>query len=245
VILVAHTVKLKQKQIMRTKILLLAAAALAAGVVASNAQVYSANVVGYANVVVPGNGALTLLANPFDDGNGNYATNLLNNALPKKSQLLTWNGAGFNVLLKGGTPPSFPVNSVQLPPGIGFFVQNGSVGSLAPDLTNTFVGSVIVNVGSSVTNVESPGLTLQGSPIPYAGNLAIISQAGGDTNMDFGTPLTKKSQILTWNGSGYAISLKGGSPALWNATATVGVGQGFFINAANTSPSNVVETLNP
>jgi len=230
---------------MRTKILLLAAVAMAVGIVSSNAQVYSANVVGYANVVIPGNGGFALMANPFDDGNGNYATNLLNSALPKQSQLLTWNGAAFNILQKGGTPANFPANAVQLPPGLGFFVRNGSVGSGVPAVTNTFVGSVIVNVGASVTNVESLGFTLQGSPIPYAGNLAIITLGNGDANMDFGTPLTKQSQILTWNGTAYNIAQKGGSPATWNATATVGVGAGFFINNKLGPASNVVETLTP
>jgi hypothetical protein len=236
------------KQNMRTKILLLAAAALAAGVVSSNAQVYSANVVGYANVVLKGNGQFTLVANPFDDGNGNYATNLLNNALPKKSEFLHWNGGTFDIVTKGGSPASFPAGTTnQFPPGVGFFVENGSVGSGAADVTNTFVGTVIPNVGLSVTNSEPLGFTLQGSPIPYAGNLAIINQGNGDTNMDFGTPLTKKSEILTWNLSGqtYNIATKGGSPALWNGSATVGVGEGFFVHNVNGPVTNVVETLNP
>src|ERR1035437_3394571 len=120
---------------MRTKTLLIAVAALAAGILASSAQTYSQNIVGYANVVLAGNGAFTLLANPFDDGNGNQSTNLLNAALPKKSQVLTWNGASFNIIQKTAT--GWP-SSVSLPPGIGFFVLNGGPG--APDLTNTFVG---------------------------------------------------------------------------------------------------------
>ena len=160
---------------MRTKTLLLACATLALGLATSQAQVYSQNVVGYANVVIPGNGAFSLVANPFDDGNGNYATNLLNSALPKKSQYEIWNGAGFVATQKTGSPPSWPATaSDQLPPGVGFFVQNGSPGSLAPDLTNTFVGTVIVNASVSVTNSEPIGFSLQGSPIPYAGNLAIL-----------------------------------------------------------------------
>ena len=231
---------------MRTKTLLIAVAALAAGILASSAQTYSQNIVGYANVVLPGNGALTLLANPFDDGNGNYATNLLNSALPKKSQLLTWNGASFDIVQKSGTPAAWPAGTVkQLPPGVGFFVENGAVGSGAPTLTNTFVGTVIPNVGASVSNAEPVGFSLQGSPIPYAGNLAINGLSGGDTNMDFGGPLTKKSQILTWNGTAYDIIQKTGTPALWAGTATVGVGHGFFINNANGPATNVVETLNP
>jgi len=213
---------------------------MVAGLVSSNAQVYSANVVGYANVVLPGNGAFILLANPFDDGNGNQSTNLLNSALPKKSQVLTWNGSGFNLIQK--TASGWP-SSVALPPGTGFFVENGAVGSGAPAVTNTFVGSVIVNINASITNQEPLGTTLQGSPIPYAGNLAISGQAGGDTNMDYGTPLTKKSQILTWNGSGYNIAQK--TATSWGATASIVVGQGFFINNANGPATNQVETLNP
>jgi hypothetical protein len=221
---------------MRTKILLAAAAAMAAGVVASNAQVYSANVVGYANVVLPGNGGFNLVANPFDDGNGNQSTNILNSALPKKSQVLTWNGAGFNIIQKTAT--GWP-SSVSLPPGVGFFVENGAVGSLAPDVTNTFVGSVVVLSGGSITNAEPLGTTLQGSPIPYAGNLAILNQNGGDANLDYGSPLTKKSQILTWNGTGYNIAQK--TATSWGATSTVGVGQGFFINNVNGPATNMVQ----
>jgi hypothetical protein len=231
---------------MRTKILLFAAAAMAAGVVASNAQVYSANVVGYANVVIAGNGAFTLIANPFDDGNGNYATNLINNALPKKSQLETWNGSSFDSVQRTGSPAAWPAGTtVQLPPGVGFFVQNGSVGSGAPVLTNTFIGSVAVNISASVTNSIPLGFTLQGSPIPYAGNLAILNQSGGDTNMNFGGPLTKKSVILTWNGLSFDSVQKTGSTPLWSGTAAVGVGQGFFIQNVSGPATNVVETLNP
>jgi hypothetical protein len=128
---------------------------------------------------------------------------------------------------------------------MGFFVRNGNPGSGDPDVTNTFVGSVIVGPGGSVTNAEPLGFTLQGSPIPYAGNVTISGANGGDANMDFGGPLTKKSQILTWNlvGQTYNLALKGGSPAVWNATLPVAVGEGFFVNNVNGPATNVVETL--
>src|SRR4051812_45499963 len=102
---------------MRTKTLLLTAAALVAGVASSMAQsnVYSVNVVGYANVVLKGNGLYTLVANPFNDGNGNQLTNILNSALPKQSQVLTWNGTSYNITTKVGTPAAWPT-SVGLPP---------------------------------------------------------------------------------------------------------------------------------
>ena len=40
---------------MRTKTLLIAAAALAAGILSSSAQTYSQNIVGYVNQVLPAN----------------------------------------------------------------------------------------------------------------------------------------------------------------------------------------------
>ena len=239
---------------MRTKTLLLSAVALAAGIVASQAQtsnVYSANVVGYVNVVLPGGGQYQLCANPFDDGNGNYLTNVMGNSLPKQSQVLIWNGAGYDSVLRGGTPAVWPVGTTnQVPPGVGFFVKNGGVG--APNLTNTFVGSVVVQNGSSVTNNLNPSYTLVGSPIPYAGNLAISGQGSGDANMDYGSPLGKASQILVWNYAAQTYSTvvsKGGSANTWNGTASITPGQGFFVknqtSASVTGPqTNVVETLN-
>jgi hypothetical protein len=231
---------------MRTKILLFAAAALAAGVVASNAQVFSANVVGYANVVIVGNGQYSLVANPFDDGNGNNITNLMNSALPNGSQVLTWDPTGgYTTYQKGGTAHVW-LTTTSLPPGTGFFVRNGNIGGGSPTVTNTFIGSVIPNINASVTNQMVIGFTLQGSPIPYAGNLAIINQAGGDTNMNFGASLANQSQILTWDPvGGYTTVQKGGTAHLWLGTSTVGVGQGFFINNKNGPATNVVETLNP
>jgi hypothetical protein len=233
---------------MRTKTLLLACAALALGLATSQAQVYSQNVVGYANVVLKGNGQYNLIANPFDDGNGNYLTNLLNSALPKQSQCLTFdNIAGFTTVTKVGSPPNWPAGTAtQLIPGSGFFVRNGSVGSGAPDLTNTFVGTVIVNTGLTVTNTELIGYTLQASPIPYAGNLAVATTGDGDANMDFGGPLTKQSQILTFDPvAGYTTVTKVGNPATWPTTVSVGVGQGFFIFNKSGPATNVVETLTP
>ena len=112
-ILSSHTVTTEQKQKhMRTKTLLIAAAALAVSAGISMAQTYSQNIVGYANVVIAGNGQYSLLANPFDDGNGNLLTNLLNTALPKQSQCSIWDPiAGFNTISKGGTPAAWPAGN--------------------------------------------------------------------------------------------------------------------------------------
>jgi hypothetical protein len=230
---------------MRTKTLLIAAAALVATVISSEAQtVYSANVVGYAQIVIKGNGSYNLLANPFDDGNGNQLTNVISTtalALPKQSQCLTWNPAGGYITINATGTPATWASNIQLPPGIGFFIRNGKVGGGDPDVTNTFVGTVIVPSGGSVTNAIAAGYQMYGATIPYIGNIANNGLNGGDTNLDFGGPLTvKKSQILTFNpATGFATVNKTGTPPLWASTVTIGVGQGFFINNLATTTNMV------
>lgn len=219
---------------MKTKTLLVAAVALAAGILTSQAQVYSQNVVGYANVVLKGGGHYTLVGNPLDNGAGNSATNLIdpNGTLPNKSQILTWNGSTFNIATKAlGSWTADP----SIAPGTGFFVYLPA--TQVADVTNTFVGSIVVPSGGSVTNVIPTGYSLWSSPIPYAGDLTT------DTNLNIYPALTvNKSQILTWNGSTYNIStLALGS---WTASANVKVGDGFFIFQKAATSTNWVETAN-
>lgn len=127
---------------MRTKILLAAAAALAAGVMASNAQVYSANVVGYVTVTSAG-GAYSLLANPLDNGSNTLASLV---TAPTGSHALIWTGTTFTGSTK--TPTSWSPNPV-VAPGQGFFLQPTGVNPV----TNTFVGNVIAAPGGgTVTN---------------------------------------------------------------------------------------------
>jgi len=215
---------------MRTKTLLMAGAALAFSLATSQAQVYSANIVGYANVVIAGNGGSSLIANPFDDGNGNQLTNLLT-TLPNKSTVTTWNGTIFN------PPISYAlgawVTNTSLPPGVGFFVKNGNAGSIP--VTNTFVGNVLVNVGASCTNTLPAGSSLVGSQIPYVGDLTT------DTNLNLYASLANKSTITTYaNGVGYnpPVTFGGG---VWVGTAPVIVGQGYFIFSK--TATNWVQTL--
>jgi hypothetical protein len=213
---------------MKTKTLLIAAAALAAGVISSQAQVYSQNIVGYVNVVLPGAAGYSLVANPLDDGNGNQLTNVLK-ALPNSSTVTTWNGTGYDLpysLVAGTWSGSRP-----LPPGVGFFVKNGKATS--PVLTNTFVGSVAVASGQSVTNTLNLGYNLVGSILPYAGDLTT------DTNLNLHVP--NSSTITIWNGSGYnlPVSLVAG---VWSGPANVSVGQAYFIKEGKYA-TNWVQTL--
>jgi hypothetical protein len=196
---------------MRTKSVFLTAAALAAGLLSSQAQsnVYSVNVVGYVNKPFTAL-AFELVGNPLDDG-----TNSLNSALAtlaNKSQAQFWNGASFDNYTKGGGVwPAAP----SIAPGVGLFVKSQTT------LTNTFVGSVACPVGGSVTTALPAGVfVLVANKIPYAGDL-------NSTNIGLDV-LANKSQVQTWNGASFVNFTKGGG--VWPAT-TLNVAQGFFLKS--------------
>ena len=198
---------------MRTKTLLLTAAAIVAGVVSVQAQsnVYSVNVVGYVNKAFPA-GTFQLVANPLDNG-----TNNLDSAfgqLLAKSQAQFWNGATFDNFTKGST---WPAGAPAVPPGIGLFVKSQNA------TNNTFVGQVAAPVGGSVTQALPAGLfVLVGSKVPYAGDL-------NDTNLAL-TQLLAKSQVQKWNGAGFDNYTKG---TTWPANPGISVAEGFFLKSQN------------
>lgn len=198
---------------MRTKILL-SAAALVAGAISLQAQsnVYSVNIVGYVNKPLATN-ALELIQNPLDDGTNTLQSALGN--LGNGSTAYVWNGAGYTFSTRGkaGWSPN-----LAIPTGAGFFVNRaGSVG------TNTFVGEVVADVGTSVTNPLTGGvLTLVGSLIPYADTL-------NGTNLGLASA-PNGSVIYKWNGAGYTFTTRG--KAGWSPNLSVGVGESFFIQPA-------------
>jgi hypothetical protein len=208
---------------MRTKTILLSAAALVAGLASSMAQsnVYSVNIVGYANKTLATN-ALELIQNPLDNG-----TNTLNStlgSLQPGSIAYVWNGSGYTIATRGKAVWG---PDLSIPTGLGLFVRRlGSTG------TNTFVGEVVANVGQSVTNPLAANVTtLTGSLLPYASTL-------NGTNLGLaGAP--NGSVIYQWNGGGYTIATRG--KAVWGPDLTIGVGEGFFIRPS--SNFNWVQTL--
>jgi hypothetical protein len=203
------------------KTLLIAAAALVAGVISSEAQVYSANIVGYVNATIPAN-QLTLVANPLDDGT-NTATSLGAN-LPNHASIQTWNGSGYNGSTKNAGV--WTVN-LPLPVGTGFFVKSPSATNL------TFVGNVAVAPGSSTTNaLPNATLVLVGSTIPYSGDL-------NDTNLNLGPSLANHSSVQVWNGTGFNGSTK--NAGVWTTDFTLSTGEGFFVKS--TGAANWVQTL--
>jgi hypothetical protein len=205
---------------MRTKTLLIAAAAIAAGVLSSQAasNVYSANVVGYVNVVVEGGGTYSLLSNPLNNTTDNHLVNVFSTTAGNQqpsSQVLTWDVVAFDFDV---TQPSFVAGSwtanVNLPPGKGFFyVNNGDT------FTNTFVGEVVQGTFSN--------LLVNGS---YNCVGASVPQGGSFTNAIAGLVPGPSDQLLVWDK--LAFDFNATQPSFvagsWTATVNVGVGEGFF-----------------
>jgi len=195
---------------MRTKTLLLTAAALVAGLASSQAQsnVYSVNIVGYVNTPLTA-GQQALLANPLDDGTNTITS--LDKGLPNKSTAQIWNGVGFTGSVKaaGSWSPN-----LSIPPGTGFFVKPFTV------TTNLFIGSSVLS-----NNAALPGgvQTLAGSTIPFSGAL---NDAGPNT-LNLGPSLPNKSTVQTWNGTGYVGSVK--AAGTFSPNLSIGVAQGFFV----------------
>jgi hypothetical protein len=209
---------------MRTKTLLLSAAAMVAGLLSSQAQsnVYSANIVGYVTVTNAA-GQFVLNSLPLDSGSNNL-TGLFPNA-PNSSQVLIWNGAGYQTATKNLV--GVWNTNLNLTVGEGFFLK------IPANSTNTFVGSVLVPNGGSVTNSFQAGIfSLVGSPIPYTDNL---------TGTNLNLQLANSSQVLVWNGSGYQTATKN-LVGTWNTNLVITPGEGFFVKSA--SSTNWVQSLN-
>jgi len=214
------------------KTLLIAAAALAAGIISTQASsVYSQNVVGYVNQVITGGGVLSLMEIPLSVSSTNAGLQVLP-SLQGGETLYVWNGSGYYIYnynagaQAGGYPsdwidgggvaiPGRVYNSdadsyfaapPQLQPGNAFFIQNPN-----STYTNTVAGNVIM----SSTNALAGGgvLSLIGSAAPIAGNV--------QTNTSYNLPLQGGETLYVWTGSGYYIynynagAQAGGYPSDW------------------------------
>lgn len=201
---------------MRTKTLLIAAAALAATVTASEAQnVYSANVVGYVNVTCPGN-SFTLIANQVDFGPG---SNNVNNVLGSgpisatapsgyaQSTLLVFTGTGFSYLnyynssdisgILGAPNPagwyngSGVIATNNLAPSQAVFLQNPGANAITVTLTGQ------VDQGTNGWSTVPPGFGFYSEPQPLAGT------ALDSTNVNF-PALSSQDSYQFWTGNGYS-----------------------------------------
>jgi hypothetical protein len=239
---------------MKTKTLLIAAAALAAGIISSQAQgVYSQNIVGYVNVPLT-NGVLALVA-PALDKDGTGTNNTVASVFPNPAQgdtVYVFNGVGYTILnfqaVGSGRPVVFTTNwfngstlatNFPINPGEGVFYLP------AANETNTQVGVVLQN---SVTNTFFPAantLGLLSSTIPISGGITSVlgyQPSQGDT-------------LYQYANGGYKIfnyqAVGSGRPVVFTTNwfngstedePVITVGQGFFFQPA--SNTNWVETLN-
>jgi hypothetical protein len=160
---------------MRTKIALLSAALVAAGVASSMAQsnVYSLNIVGYVNVPVVANN-FYMLSNPFDDGNGDNINSIMSSLNADSlnedgSSLWTYdpvNGyiaEGYNYTGPGAG--AWGPGTTALTPGKGFWFQPQDSQTL------TFTGSVVLNSTNTLPGNGNSEFSLVGSAYPASTNL--------------------------------------------------------------------------
>lgn len=242
---------------MRTKTLLIAAAAMAVGVATSMAQTtYSQNIVGYANLTSLTPATFYLMTCPFQSGVSNGANEVFGTSLPDGSSVLTWDVTHqlyVTTVYDSSQPnPSFPnalwyqaddftpavIPTLQV--GQGFFLN-----PTAP-ITNTFAGAIAVNVGASnqITLSSAATFYLVASAVPYAGIVTNGNNSTGGPNLN---GLPDGSSVLSWDvvHQGYVTTVYDTTqpnPSFPNSVwfqaddftpapvPTITVGQGFFIN---------------
>jgi hypothetical protein len=205
---------------MKAKTLLMAAAALAAGVMHSQAQVYSQNIVGYINV--PLNPGYNLIANQLDvDGTGtnNSIYTSVGTNLPSLTKVYAWNGSGYTIAtFSAGTQTWLGNNgavSNAMNPGSGFFVY---IPGATPTNT-TFVGNVITGTNS----------------YPIHSGFQIVAPSGpvaGTIDTTNGYVPSKLDKLYVWSGSSYSIRTWSGSSWL-GGDPVLTVGQSVFLNASS------------
>ncbi|MDR3459813.1 MAG: hypothetical protein P4N60_20485 [Verrucomicrobiae bacterium] len=242
------------------KTLLIAAAALAASVISSQAQVYSQNIVGYVNTPLPGGNHLTMIANPLIGSGGTNGAAQVLTGLTGGENLFIWNGAGYYAYtfngLGVGTGLGFPSDwtdpnggAAGSVPGDVYDSGNQVYWTLPPQLnqgqgaflqnpntsfTNTFVGTVVLSNTAPIVLSGGNALKLVASTVPLGGSLE---------NTNINLPFIGGENIFIWNGAGYYAYT-------FNGTG-VGTGLGFPSDytdpnggAAGSVPGDVYDSVN-
>jgi hypothetical protein len=230
-------------------LLLTAAAFLAAGIVSLQAQVYSQNVVGYANI--PTSGGTFLITVPFLIGASNGANEIWPApggvpTLPDFSTVLLWTGTKYVNYQSDSSSPTLwdmfdgvtPTNAPILAVGRGFFLIPGG------PTTNVFAGTVAVNVGTSNKTHLAGGTFLVAPAVPYAGSVAVGNVTTGVGGACLYSPdggvsgLPDFSTLLVWTGTRYVnYQSDSSSGTYWDMfdgvtptnAPSISVGQGFFL----------------
>ncbi len=219
---------------MRTKALLLTAAAVAAGIATVSAQVYSANVVGYVNANVPNN-QFVMIENPLNLAAGNVISNVLSGTYPDGMQVYRFAGGAFlNPEQYYAGFGWFPGTNV-LNPGEGFFLISPSGAT-----TVTFVGEVLQG---SQSNVLPAGYSIRGSQVPQSIPLGAAGITDSTNTMAF--PAIDGDTIFRWYTNTYSGSIQyyGGYGWFDNNISGGGstngfspnVGEAFFVQNGTTT----------
>lgn len=201
---------------MRTKTILLLAAVAAAGITASNAQVFSVNAVGYVNKTIPAKG-FALISNPLIAAT-NTIEALFSGQVPEGFQVFVWstNTKAFQFTSFSVDFGWDPINvaQTQLRPGQGVFAKNPT----AADIKVTFVGEV---PQGTLTTALVPGLQIVSSQVPQAG-----------TATDLGYTAAQDDKIYQWNATGQKYDFSQYDTAFgWDpALKTLDVGDAFFLS---------------
>lgn len=199
---------------MRTKTVLLTAALGAVSIATSVAQtVYSVNAVGYVNVTVPA-GQFALLANPLNQGDNKVATILPD--VPVNTVVYVYDAAtsAFSAATKRATGWTGGGASAVLAPGQGFFVKNAGT----TDMTITFVGEV---PQGDLKADFGAGFNLLGSLVPQSGKV--------ETELKL--PAQVNDKVYLYGAAGYTTITKRATGWTPGGEPTVGVAQGFWLNA--------------
>jgi hypothetical protein len=246
------------------KTLLIAAAALAASVISSQAQVYSQNIVGYVNS--PLAAGFVNVANPLDASDASGVNNSITNVINVFSGnydgdgLYIWTGATYAQYTIdsgqstgiGNAADTAAVAPPKLAPGSAIFIANGNAAS-----TNTFVGAVHrdgaatgAQVVGVTTNTVGTGFQFIASKLSIGGGISSVLGLPADGSLD-------GSSIYIPNISGGAVHGftqitvdSGQSTGFGNAADTaavaepvIPVGTGFFFFNGTGAPFNWVQGL--
>jgi hypothetical protein len=200
---------------MRTKTLLITAAIGVAAAVATQAQVYSVNAVGYINLQVAS--GFNLLGNQLDQGEGNNTVEAILTGLPNLATVYKYSpatGYAVNTFYSEEGASEWDDPAMTLSPGEGFWLNNPS-----DPLTITLVGEV---PQGSLSNPLLVGFNLVSSQVPQAG---LVST-------DLGLPVGNEDVVYTYVGGTYGIFTyyeEGGASEWDPEEPSVAVGQGFWV----------------
>jgi hypothetical protein len=198
---------------MRTKTLLITAAIGAAAAVATQAQVYSVNAVGYINLQI--NAGFNIVANQLDAGDNTVANILA--GVPGGTTVYTFGPGGYTINAYDADFEEWEDATMELTPGMGFWVKSPE------DLTVTLVGEV---PQGTLTLPLVAGFNLVSSIVPQAG---LISA-------DLGMPVEGGDTVYTFDtAGGYTIFAYDADFEEWDPSEPmIEVGQGFWVKAAST-----------